>query len=151
MNDKYTAQAATTEEAIEKGLKALGIGREDATIEVKQAGKKGFLGIGQKDAVVVVKKTNTKNAIEELLSKEVMLGEEENSTIKPSEKVRKKEVKEEPVVEPVAEAPEEVSEAVEETEEKDESEEPKETKETKDMEDSEKKSRQKFVNKKKNV
>lgn len=144
MNDKYTAQAATTEEAIEKGLKALGIGREDATIEVKQVGKKGFLGIGQKDAVVVVKKTNTKNAIEELLSKEVMLGEEENSTIKPSEKVRKKEVKEEPVVEPVAEAPEEVSEAVEETDNKDEPEQPKETEEkdeleeTKDKEDSEK-------------
>ena len=111
MNDKYTAQASTTEAAIEKGLKALGIERKDATIEVKQEGKKGFLGIGQKDAVVVVKKTNTKDVVEELLSKEVMLGEEESSTIKPSEK------QEELPVEPVAEEPETVSEAVEETEE----------------------------------
>lgn len=133
MNDKYTAQAATTEAAIEKGLKALGIERSDATIEVKQEGKKGFLGIGQKDAVVVVKKTNTKNAVEELLSKEVMLGEEESSTIKPSEKREEKDV---PPVEPVAEDPEEVIEAVEETEETEttqevvETETPEDTKET---------------------
>lgn len=118
MNDKYTAQATTTEAAIEKGLKALGIDRDDATIEVKQEAKKGFLGIGQRDAVVVVKKTNTKNVVEELLSKEVMLGEEESSTIKPSENTQKKEdvketQKEEPVVEPVAEDTKEVSEAVE--------------------------------------
>lgn len=133
MNDKYTAQASTTEAAIEKGLKALGIERSDATIEVKQEGKKGFLGIGQKDAVVVVKKTNTKNAVEELLSKEVMLGEEESSTIKPSEKREEKDV---PPVEPVAEDPEEVIEAVEETEETEttqevvETETPEDTKET---------------------
>lgn len=90
MNDKYTAQASTTEAAIEKGLKALGINKADATIEVVQEGKKGFIGIGQKDAIVVVKKTNTKEAVEELLSKEVMLGEEETSTIKPSEKREEK-------------------------------------------------------------
>lgn len=120
MNDKYTAQASTTEAAIEKGLKALGIDREDATIEVLQEAKKGFLGIGQKDATVVVKKTNTKNAVEELLSKEVMLGEEKSSTIKPSERKqepKKAEVKEKPVVEPVAESPQEVIEAVEEKDE----------------------------------
>ncbi|GEK88943.1 spoIIIJ-associated protein [Alkalibacterium putridalgicola] len=131
MNDKYTAQASTTEAAIEKGLKALGIEREDATIEVKQEGKKGFLGIGQKDAVVVVKKTNTKNAVEELLSKEVMLGEDESSTIKPSEKREGKAV---PPVEPVAEDPEEVIEAVEETEE--ETEEVEETEATEKTEES---------------
>ncbi|MFO8069656.1 MAG: RNA-binding cell elongation regulator Jag/EloR [Alkalibacterium sp.] len=122
MNDKYTAQASTTEAAIEKGLKALGIEREDATIEVKQEARKGFLGIGQKDATVVVKKMNTKNVVEELLSKEVMLGEEETSTIKPSEKKpekKKDDVKEESVVEPVAEDPKETSEAVRETEETD--------------------------------
>ncbi|GEK90829.1 RNA-binding cell elongation regulator Jag/EloR [Alkalibacterium kapii] len=90
MNDKYTAQAATTEAAIEKGLKALGINKEDAIIEVVQESKKGFIGIGQKDAIVVVKKTNTKDAVEELLSKEVMLGEEESTTIKPSEKQEEK-------------------------------------------------------------
>lgn len=134
MNDKYTAQASTTEAAIEKGLKALGIERKDATIEVKQEGKKGFLGIGQKDAVVVVKKTNTKNAVEELLSKEVMLGEEESSTIKPSEKREEKDV---PPVEPVAEDPETVSEAIEETEETETTQEVEETEKSKETEDTE--------------
>lgn len=127
MNDKYTAQAATTEAAIEKGLKALGIERKDATIEVKQEGKKGFLGIGQKDATVVVKKKNTKNVVEELLSKEVMLGEERISTIKPSENV-----KEQTVVEPVAEEP---AEAIETVEEKEDSQEEKVQEDTKETED----------------
>ncbi|WP_423190332.1 RNA-binding cell elongation regulator Jag/EloR [Alkalibacterium sp. f15] len=121
MNDKYTAQASTTEAAIEKGLKALGIDRNDATIEVKQEAKKGFLGIGQKDATVVVKKTNTKNVVEELLSKEVMLGEEKTSTIRPSKKTpAKEEVKAEPVVEPVTEDPKETSEAFREKDETEE-------------------------------
>ncbi|MER2064289.1 MAG: RNA-binding cell elongation regulator Jag/EloR [Alkalibacterium sp.] len=129
MNDKYTAQASTTEAAIEKGLNALGIERQDATIEVKQEGKKGFLGIGQKDAVVVVKKNNTKDVVEELLSKEVMLGEEESSTIKPSEK---REEKDELPVEPVAEDPEIVSEAAEEAEETEQASEPQPKEEKKD-------------------
>lgn len=98
MNEKYTAQAATTEAAIDKALKALGIERTEATIEIKQEGKKGFLGIGQKDATVVVKKKQTTNVVEELLSKEVMLGEERGSTIKPSE-----DEKEQTVVESVEE------------------------------------------------
>lgn len=112
MNEKYTAQAATTEAAIEKGLKALGIERNDATIEIKQEGKKGFLGIGQKDATVVVKKKHTTNVVEELLSKEVMLGEERGSTIKTSE-----DEKEQTVAEPVEETEPETTETVETVEE----------------------------------
>lgn len=66
MIDKYTAQAPTKEAAIEKGLKALGLKREDAEIIVTEPGKKGFLGIGQKDAVVVVKRTVATNIMDEV-------------------------------------------------------------------------------------
>lgn len=85
MRDKYTAQAATTEDAIDKGLKALGIKKEEAEISVSQESKKGFLGIGQKDAVVVVKRKNAKSAVEELVTKELILGEKEPCTIKPTD------------------------------------------------------------------
>lgn len=54
--DKYTAKAPTVEEAIEKALRTLGVKREEASIEVIEEGKKGFLGFGQKDAVVKVTK-----------------------------------------------------------------------------------------------
>ena len=37
MIDKYTAQASTKEAAIEKGLKALGLKREEAEIIVHRA------------------------------------------------------------------------------------------------------------------
>lgn len=59
MIEKYTAQAKTQEEAIEKGLKELNISRSEAEIEINQAGKKGFLGFGAKDAVVTVKRKNS--------------------------------------------------------------------------------------------
>ena len=54
--DKYTAKAPTVEEAIEKALRTLGVKREEASIEVVEEGKKGFLGFGQKDAIVKVTK-----------------------------------------------------------------------------------------------
>ena len=53
--DKYTAKAPTAEEAINKALRTLGISKEDASIEVIEKGKKGFLGFGQKDAIVTVR------------------------------------------------------------------------------------------------
>lgn len=111
MKDKYTAQAATTEEAIEKGLKALGISRDNADISVTQESKKGFLGIGQQDAVVVVKRKNVKDAVQEFVTKEMLLNEDKKSTIKTDEKPSK------PVVEPVAESPEKVLKAKEEAKE----------------------------------
>lgn len=52
--NKYTAQASTVSEAIEKALKELSLLKEDAVIQVIEEGRKGFLGIGQKDAVVSV-------------------------------------------------------------------------------------------------
>lgn len=111
MRDKYTAQAATTKEAIDKGLKALNINKAEAKITVSQESKKGFLGIGQRDAVVVVERKNAKSPVEELISKEILLGETEESTIQ-AEKEPKSDKKE---PEPVVETPEKVEQETAET------------------------------------
>lgn len=63
---KYLGE--TVEKAITSGLSALQIAKEDATIEVIQEGKKGFLGFGKQEAVVVVEKVKTA----ELISDEVI-------------------------------------------------------------------------------
>ena len=73
MNNKYVAQAPTQEEAIDKGLKALGITRDEAIIKVDNPGKKGFLGFGQKDAVVTVEKREKTNVVDEFLTNELNL------------------------------------------------------------------------------
>lgn len=70
MNNKYTAQATTQEEAIEKGLNALGITKEEAIITIEEPGKKGFFGLGQRDAVVVVEKREKIDIVDEFLSQE---------------------------------------------------------------------------------
>lgn len=59
--NKYTAQAETIEEAIQKALKELGIPKEDASIEIIDQGRKGFLKIGKKDAIVTVTKIAADN------------------------------------------------------------------------------------------
>lgn len=64
--DRYTAKASTVDEAIEKALKTLGVEKEEASIEVIEEGKKGFLGIGKKDAVVQVKKRPIEKSTEEV-------------------------------------------------------------------------------------
>ena len=65
---KFTAQAATIEEAISIALSALHISREEPEIIIEEEGRKGFLGIGQKDAVVIVtaKESKQVSPIEEL-------------------------------------------------------------------------------------
>ena len=75
MNNKYVAQAPTQEEAIEKGLNALGITRDEAIIKVEEPGKKGFLGIGARDAHVHVK--------EKLILVEPEIEEVENDEVHP--------------------------------------------------------------------
>ena len=86
MNEKYTAQAATQEEAISKGLDALGITKEEAIITVEEAGKKGFFGIGQRDAVVVVETKEKTSFVDKLLAEELELETEE---VVPAEVVKK--------------------------------------------------------------
>ncbi len=78
MNEKYTAQAASQEEAIEKGLNALGITREEAIITVEEAGKKGFLGFGQKDAIVVIEKKEKIDLVDEFITNEFDLGSKDD-------------------------------------------------------------------------
>ena len=77
MNDKYIAQAPTQEEAIIKGLNALGITKDEAVIKVEEPGKKGFLGIGQKDAVVSVERKEKMNVVDEFLSNEFDINRKE--------------------------------------------------------------------------
>lgn len=81
MNEKYTAQAASQEEAINKALNALGITKEEAIITIEESGKKGFFGFGQKDAVVVVEKKEKVNLVDELLSNELNLKNEKEKTV----------------------------------------------------------------------
>lgn len=54
--EKYTAQAATVAEAIQKGLGIVGISKENASIKIVTEGKKGIFGFGKKDAIVIVEK-----------------------------------------------------------------------------------------------
>ncbi len=70
MIEKYTAQAKTEEEAIEKGLKELGITRSEAEIQVNTPATKGFLGFGAKDAVVTVKRKG-KSQVDQVLEETV--------------------------------------------------------------------------------
>ena len=67
--NKYTAQAPTINEAIDKALKELSLSKEDAVIQVVEEGKKGFLGIGQKDAVVSVSRKESVSILEDFLPK----------------------------------------------------------------------------------
>lgn len=80
VNDKYIAQAATQEEAIIKGLNALGISRDEAKITVEEPGKKGFLGIGQKDAVVIVERKEKVNLVDEILNNEFDMKRDQAAT-----------------------------------------------------------------------
>lgn len=66
LKNKYTAQASTKEEAIQKALKALNINHDEAAIEVVEEGKKGFLGFGQKDAVVTVSNKENNQLLDEM-------------------------------------------------------------------------------------
>lgn len=94
MNNKYVAQAQTQEEAIDKGLKALGITLDEAIIKVEEPGKKGFLGIGQKDAVVTVERKVKTNVVDEFLSNELDV-DRKKETPKAKKAVQKEEKLEE--------------------------------------------------------
>ncbi len=63
--------AKTAEEAIKLALFELGINEDDATIEIIEEGKQGFLGLGGKDAVVrvSVKSSGAGEKAEAFLSK----------------------------------------------------------------------------------
>lgn len=97
VKDKYIAQAQTEQEAITKGLNALGITEDEAIISVEQPAKKGFLGIGQQDAVVVVERKEKMDVLDELLANEIS-----DINISPNKKAQRKVTqKEEPQQEAV--------------------------------------------------
>lgn len=63
-------EGLTTEAAIQKGLEALGVTKEQVTIDVLEEAKKGFLGIGKKDARVSLELTMSEvieEAVEETI------------------------------------------------------------------------------------
>ncbi|GAA0369224.1 protein jag [Alkalibacterium iburiense] len=131
MKEKYTAQAPTTEEAIEKALNALGISKEEAIIDVTQESKKGFLGIGQRDAVVVVTRKEQKSVVEDLVSTRIQMDDDKPS-VKPEEKTEPKEEPKNPSEKPKRENKVEVKskeEAIEEPKEEKETREPSKTNE----------------------
>lgn len=86
-----TYYGKTVEEAIESGLKELGIERENADIKIIEEPKKGFLGINAKKAEVEVspKKSDGARAVEFLkgllpimnVSAECVLGEENEKIV----------------------------------------------------------------------
>lgn len=87
---------ANVEEAIKSGLQQLGIGRDEAEIEILDEGSSGFLGLGGRQAVVrlSVKASGDVVAVEEMATTEAEVGAYE------------KEIAPEPILEEVEEAPE---------------------------------------------
>lgn len=57
-NQSIEKKAKSIDEAIQEALAELGVGEEDAVIEVIQEASKGFLGLGAKEAVVKVSVKN---------------------------------------------------------------------------------------------
>ncbi|MER2170263.1 spoIIIJ-associated protein [Paenisporosarcina quisquiliarum] len=61
--NQITQTAPTKEEAITVALEKLGVSRDDVSIKVVEAGKKGFLGFGTKPAVVEVTVLNKEQEV----------------------------------------------------------------------------------------
>lgn len=91
--NQITQTAPTKEEAITVALEKLGVSRDDVSIKVVEAGKKGFLGFGTKPAVVEVT----------VLSKELEVKVEQVQKLEKVEEVTEsgKTVEEESVMEEV--------------------------------------------------
>ncbi|NEW66536.1 protein jag [Carnobacteriaceae bacterium zg-84] len=61
----------TVEKAIQKGLIKLNIKREEATIIVKEEGKKGLFGFGHKDAVIEISKKEVEEVVQPVVEEVV--------------------------------------------------------------------------------
>ncbi|EOL49207.1 RNA-binding protein [Enterococcus phoeniculicola] len=84
-------EGATVEEAIQKGLMALKLTRDDVEVNVIEVGKKGFLGIGKKEAKVSMEPTVSEEiaeaveeAVEEVISEEAPVITEIAVEVEPS-------------------------------------------------------------------
>jgi spoIIIJ-associated protein len=114
MNDgAIEARGSDIEEAIQKGLKRLGLSRTDVIIDVVDEGRKGLLGLGGRDAVVRLTPLPQVLEEDEDEEEEAEWAPEAEAVVEaPAE-----EVAEAPAVEPVAE---QAGEDVEEEEEEEE-------------------------------
>ena len=74
--NQITQTAPTKEEAITVALEKLGVSRDDVSIILVEAGKKGFLGFGKKPAVVEVTVLKKEQEIKEVKVQEVEKVEE---------------------------------------------------------------------------
>lgn len=73
---KYSGE--TVEQAIQNGLSTLQIAKEEATVEVIQEGKKGFLGFGKQEAIVSIEKIQkTETIVAEVTKEEIIENEVE--------------------------------------------------------------------------
>jgi spoIIIJ-associated protein len=71
--DSVEKSARTVEEAISEALEILNISRDQAEVEIVDAGSKGFLGLGSKLAkVIVTKKFNPERTAKEFLQEIAM-------------------------------------------------------------------------------
>lgn len=118
--DKYVAQGATTQAAIEEGLQKLGISREEAIIDIQSEGRKGFLGIGQKDAIVTVRRKES-NKFNQVLAEATDLSMDKSVKEVPTNESLSATVSTEAMDEPIQsedESPSEKTEATNEEHEK---------------------------------
>lgn len=114
--DKYVAQGATTQAAIEEGLQKLGISREEAIIDIQSEGRKGFLGIGQKDAIVTVRRKES-NKFDQVLAEATDLSMDKSVKEVPTNESLSATVSTEAIDEPVQSEDESLSEKTEATNE----------------------------------
>lgn len=114
--DKYVAQGATTQAAIEEGLQKLGISREEAIIDIQSEGRKGFLGIGQKDAIVTVRRKES-NKFDQVLAEATDLSMDKSVKEVPTNESLSATVSTEAMDEPVQSEDESLSEKTEATNE----------------------------------
>lgn len=71
MTNSIKVNDTSVEKAIQKGLRQLGLSKEQVVVEIVSEGKKGLFGFGQKDAVVLltpVEKGSSKEVVEEEIS-----------------------------------------------------------------------------------
>lgn len=115
--DKYVAQGATIQAAIEEGLQKLGISREEAIIDIQSEGRKGFLGIGQKDAIVTVRRKES-NKFDQVLAEATDLSMDKSVKEVPTNESLSATVSTEAMDEPVQSEDESLSEKTEATNEK---------------------------------
>lgn len=88
--NKYTAQAETINEAIQKALKELGITKKEASIEIIDQGRKGIFKIGKKDAIVTVTKIAADNDAKDFFNKSSIKTEIVKTSSDSSERVEEK-------------------------------------------------------------